>query len=56
VLVDLLAGPDAPLRDRAPATTAALAVGATCMFYLQQVDDPDKLRAIVLEIALDLIH
>jgi hypothetical protein len=25
------------------------------MFYLQQVDDTDKLRAIVLEIATDLI-
>jgi AcrR family transcriptional regulator len=55
-LVDLLAGPDASLRDRVRATTATLAVGATCHFYLQQVDDPDKLRAIVLEIALDLIH
>jgi AcrR family transcriptional regulator len=55
-LVDLLAGPGAPLRDRVRATTAILAVGATCMFYLQQVDDPDKLRAIALEIATDLIH
>jgi AcrR family transcriptional regulator len=55
-LVDLLAGPDAPLRDRVRASTAVLAVGATCHVYLQQVDDPDKLRAIVLEIALDLIH
>jgi AcrR family transcriptional regulator len=55
-LVDLLAGPDAPLRDQVRATTAVLAVGATCMFYLPQVDDPDKLRAIVLEIATDLIH
>jgi AcrR family transcriptional regulator len=55
-LVDLLAGPDAPLRDRVRATSAVLAVGAACMFYLQQVDDPDKLRAIVLEIALDLIR
>jgi hypothetical protein len=24
------------------------------MFYLQQVDDPDKLRAIIVEIATDL--
>ena len=53
-LVDVLAGPEAPLRDRVRATTAVLAVGATCMFYLQQVDDHDKLRAIVLEIATDL--
>jgi AcrR family transcriptional regulator len=56
VLVDLLAGPGAPLRDRVRATAAMLAVGATYHFYLQQVDDPDKLRAIVLEIAQDLIH
>jgi len=55
-LVDLLASPDAPLRDRVRATTAVLSVGATCIFYLQQVDDPDKLRAVVLEIATDLIH
>jgi len=55
-LVDLLAGPDAPLRDRVRATTAILSVGATCLFYLQQVDDPDKLRAVILEIATDLIH
>jgi AcrR family transcriptional regulator len=55
-LVDLLAGPDASLRDRVRATTAVLSVGATCLFYVQQVDDPDKLRAIVLETANDLIH
>jgi AcrR family transcriptional regulator len=55
-LVELLAGPDASLRDGVRATTAVLSVGATCMLYLQQVDDPDKLRAIVLEAADDLIH
>ena len=55
-LVDLLAGPDASLRSRVRATTAVLSMGATCLLYLQQVDDPDKLRAIVLEIAADLIH
>ena len=54
-LVDLLAGAEAPLRDRMRATAAVLSVGATCHFYLQQVDDPDKLRAIVLEIATDLV-
>jgi AcrR family transcriptional regulator len=53
-LVDLLAGPEASLRDRVRATAGVLSVGATCHFYLQQVDDPDKLRAIVLEIASDL--
>jgi AcrR family transcriptional regulator len=54
-LVGLLAGPGALLRDRVRATAAVLSIGATCMFYLQQVEDPDKLRAIVLEIATDLI-
>jgi AcrR family transcriptional regulator len=53
-LVDLIVGQDAPLRDRVRATTAVLAAGASCMFYLQQVDDPDKLRAIIVEIATDL--
>jgi hypothetical protein len=48
-------GPDAPLRDRVRATTAVLSAGATCMFFLDQVDDRDKLRAIVLEMATDLI-
>jgi AcrR family transcriptional regulator len=55
-LVDLLAGPDAPLRERVRATAAMLSVGATCHVYRQQVDDPDKLRAIILEIATDLIR
>jgi len=54
-LVDVLAGADAPLRARVRATTAVLSVGATCMFFLQQVHDRDKLRAIVLEMANDLI-
>jgi len=53
-LVEVLVGPDAPLRDRVRATTAVLSVGATCMFFLDQVDDRDKLRAIVLEMAADL--
>jgi hypothetical protein len=50
----MLAGPDAPLRDRVRAATAVLSVGATCMVFLQKVDDQDQLRAIVLEIATDL--
>jgi hypothetical protein len=53
-LVDVLAGPEAPPRDRVRATTAVLSVGATCMFFLQQVDDRDKLRVIALEMATDL--
>jgi hypothetical protein len=53
--VDLLAGPAAPVRDRVRATAAIMSVGATCIFFLQQVDDQEKLRAIVLEMATDLI-
>ena len=54
-LVDVLVGSGAPLRDRVRASTAVIAVGATCRFYLQQIEDRDKLRAIVLEMANDLI-
>jgi AcrR family transcriptional regulator len=54
-LVDVLTGPQAPLRDRVRATAAVLSVGATCMFYMQEVDDQDKLRAVVLELATDLV-
>ena len=54
-LVDVLVGSGAPLRDRVRASTAVIAVGATCRFFLQQADDRDKLRAIVLEMATDLI-
>ena len=53
-LVDVLTVPEADLRDRVRASTAIIAVGATCMFYLQQVNDREKLRAIVLEMATDL--
>jgi len=55
-LVDVLAGPDAPLRDRVRTTAAVLSVGATYMFYLQQAEDQDKLGAIILELATDLTH
>ena len=55
-LVDVLAGPDAPLRDRVRATAAVLSVGSTYMFYLQHAEDQDKLGAIILELAIDLTH
>jgi AcrR family transcriptional regulator len=54
--VDVLAGRDAPLRDRVRTSGAIMAVGATCMFFRQQVDDAEKLRAIILELATDLIR
>jgi hypothetical protein len=37
------------------ASTAVLAAGATCRFFLAEASDRDKLRAIVLEMATDLI-
>jgi hypothetical protein len=43
-------------RGAASFAAAVLCVGATYMFYLQQVDDPDKLGAIILELATDLIR
>jgi AcrR family transcriptional regulator len=55
-LVDLLAGPGAPLREQVRATAAVLTVGAVCHFYLQQVDVPVKLRAIIPELTADLTH
>ncbi len=51
----MLVGSAAPLRDRVRASTAVIAVGATCRFYLQRIEDQDELRAIVLEMANDLI-
>jgi hypothetical protein len=38
------------------ATSALLPGGATCHVYLQQAEDPDKLRAVILEIATDLVR
>ncbi|HEX2820123.1 MAG TPA: helix-turn-helix domain-containing protein [Streptosporangiaceae bacterium] len=54
-LIDVLVGPAAPLRSRVRASTAVLAAGATCRFFLAEAGDRDKLRAIVLEMATDLI-
>lgn len=52
-LVDVIAGPDASVRERARAAAAIFAVGATCMFSASSIDPPE-LRSIVLEIADDL--
>ena len=55
-MVELLAGPNAPLRARVRATSAIFAVGATCMFYAQSSDDDlTGLHQIILEAATDLI-
>jgi AcrR family transcriptional regulator len=53
-LVELLAGPDAPLRDRVRATAALFAANTSCMYLSSAANDLTDLRAIVLEIATDL--
>jgi AcrR family transcriptional regulator len=53
-LVELLAGPGAPLRNRVRATAAIFAASTSCMFYSGAAYNPDELRAIILEIATDL--
>jgi AcrR family transcriptional regulator len=53
-LVELLAGPDAPLRDRVRATSALITASATCMVLWDTNEDPAELRAITLEIATEL--
>jgi AcrR family transcriptional regulator len=53
-LVDLLAGPGAPLRERVRATAALFAANTSCMYFARTTEDLTDLRAIVLEIAEDL--
>jgi len=54
-LVGLLAGPDAPLRERVRATAALISASATCMIGWDSHEDPAELRAIALEIAAELV-
>jgi AcrR family transcriptional regulator len=53
-MVGLLTGPDAPLEDQVRAAVALASVSFGCMFYADRADDPEKLRAIVLDIAWGL--
>jgi AcrR family transcriptional regulator len=53
-LVELLAGPDAPLRARARASAALFAANAACILIWDGSADPGELHAIALEIATDL--
>jgi AcrR family transcriptional regulator len=53
-LVELLAGPDAPLRERVRATAGLISASATCMIGWDSGEDPAELRAIALEIASEL--
>jgi AcrR family transcriptional regulator len=53
-LVELLAGPDAPMRERVRATAALITASATCHVVWDEADS-EELQSIALEIAADLI-
>src|SRR5450755_4578403 len=53
-LRDLLAGPDAPLRDRVRASVAVVSVGISCMLFEKDSGAPAELHDIVLETACEL--
>jgi AcrR family transcriptional regulator len=54
-LVGVLVGEQAPMRGRVRATAALTAASMSCMLFLKDADDPVQLRAIVLELAGDLV-
>jgi AcrR family transcriptional regulator len=53
-LRDLLAGPDAPLRDRVRASVAVVSVGISCLLFEKDAGAPGELHGIVLETACEL--
>ena len=53
-LRDLLAGPDAPLRDRVRASVAVVSVGISCLLFDKDAGAPGELHDIVLETACEL--
>jgi AcrR family transcriptional regulator len=54
-LVDLIVGPEAPLRARVRTTAAFFSVSASLMLFRDEADaGPEDLRKIILEIADDL--
>jgi AcrR family transcriptional regulator len=65
-LVEIIAGPEAPPRDRIRAATAIFAVSTSCMFFMNDAPEAeldavlpqhpgqDELRKIVLDIAIQL--
>jgi AcrR family transcriptional regulator len=53
-LRDLLAPPDATLRDRVRASMAVVSVGLSCMLFKSDAVDPAELRAIVRDTASEL--
>jgi AcrR family transcriptional regulator len=53
-LRDLLAPPDATLRDRVRASMAVVSVGLSCMLFKNEAADPAELRAIIRDTASEL--
>ncbi len=53
-LVDLLAGPDAALRDQIRAASALMSISIGCMHYQRRAADPAELRAALLDVATEL--
>jgi AcrR family transcriptional regulator len=53
-LRDLLAGPDAPLRDRVRASVAVVSVGISCLLFDEDAGAPGELHDIALETACEL--
>ena len=55
-LIDLLAGPGAPLRDQVRAASCLMSVSFGCMHYQHRAADPAELRAALLDVALELVN
>lgn len=53
-LIELLAGPHASLREQVRAASCLMSISFGCMHYQQQVTDPEQLRTVLLEVALEL--
>jgi AcrR family transcriptional regulator len=55
-LVDLLAGPDAALRDQVRAASCLMAISVGCMHYQRRAANPAELRAAILDVAMELVN
>jgi AcrR family transcriptional regulator len=53
-LVDLLAGPDASLRDQVRAASCLMSISIGCMHYQRRAAGPEELRTALLDVALEL--
>jgi|SRR5215469_4912536 len=53
-LIELLAGPNAPLREQVRAASCLTSVSHGCLLYQHRSADPDELRAALLDVALEL--